>query len=280
VRSSLLLRCDPLTVWSKKLVFPQHRDWLVELLVGHLRCAAIVEERARRLQCMEEGMQKYGPRASLRLELFDLVADFAQALRAQDAWHLTEALRETHAFDICTETLKRLQTAAETAWWPPTVRDLPPALKRRMGDWHANEGVCGTCGAVASVETLTACWRQAPAGAESQLEVAFGCGHRNSKPAALQCLNVKCRSRNPLGPGMRTVRLGSDESMTRCARCQYPLCFGRTVFSLNDILRPSQHREYGREARRPVASFLSHAEGFETEEKRDGTAEQVHPQHT
>ena len=273
VRSALLPKgCAALTVWSKKLVFPHSRDWLVELTVGNVKSSGVIDVRRRRLQSMETGPLPLGC-TSLRLELFDLVIDFAQALRAQNAWYAAETLREAHVYDFCVEALGRLLPTEEVPQWPPIGR-FPQQIRRRMADLHASEGICSACGAVVSVEALATQWRQAPAGAGSQIELALGCGHTSRQTTPWQCLNSDCRTRNPFGPGMRTVSLsvqgGRDEEgeqqmqMTRCAGCSYPLCFGRTVFSLRDILRPSLRREIGGDARHVFPSFLSHVEGFGT----------------
>ena len=119
---------------------------------------------------------------------------------------------------------------------------------------------------------LASRWQEAAIGAGSQLQWTFPCGHVPKTTPAVphwQCLNPVCRCKNPLGPGVQKSTLNLPESrdlpkveaemsMTRCAKCTYPLCFGRTIFSLQDMLRPSLERDRGRMARSPwtIRSFV------------------------
>ena len=264
VRSALMpAGCPTLRVWSKRLTLPQNRDWLAELVAGNVEGCGVVAVRLLRLRSMENRSPPAGG-SSLWLELFDMVLDFAQALRAQHAWHAAEVFRDARVYDFCVEVLGRVLAELRPApQWPALAR-LPPALKRRMSELRAAEGCCGVCGACVSVEAVAGRWSTAAAGAASQLPFAFTCGHSQElAPVPWRCLNSDCRSQNPLGLGVRRTSLnvrGEEQAMgmTRCAACAYPLCFGRTIFGLRDLLEPSLRRELGTTTRRSFPALLSH----------------------
>ena len=47
----------------------------------------------------------------------------------------------------------------------------------------------------------------------------------------------------------KEIQWVTEGSMSRCAHCQVPKCWGRTIFGLNDILAPRLKRALGNEAR-------------------------------
>ena len=55
------------------------------------------------------------------------------------------------------------------------------------------------------------------------------------------CLYEKCLDKE--------IKWETEENISRCAHCQMPKCYGRTIFGLNDILAPRLKRALGNEAR-------------------------------
>ena len=55
------------------------------------------------------------------------------------------------------------------------------------------------------------------------------------------CLYEKCLDKE--------IKWETEENISRCAHCQMPKCYGRTIFGLNDILAPHLKRALGNQAR-------------------------------
>jgi len=232
------------------------KAWLAELVYERTRAARILPERLRRLAAVERTSALRGgcvrpPKEPACAELPRLLLDILRVYRLQGAWR--EHKGPLPALDdvICRalESLLPEQNPSEPTGW------LPACTKRLCAAFQADplDG-----GARPSLTRLFAAWRTAPAGAPSQLDAAFPSGTR---PVAVEvpiCLNPKC-----LGPVLKGGMLFTDPktdpaaaaplTLTRCSLCNFPRSFGRTVFSIQDVLRPSLERERGSLLR---ASFL------------------------
>ena len=100
VRSSLLPSgVGSLSVISKRLILPAMRDWLVDLTSSVLHDTAVLPSRLQRIHCVEQDTRPID--FSLRLELLHVVLDFIHAVKSHNAWHVPEALRHPHLYDVC-----------------------------------------------------------------------------------------------------------------------------------------------------------------------------------
>ena len=109
---------------------------------------------------------------------------------------------------------------------------------------------------------LLKAWRDAAIGAPSRLPFVFACGHafkRCKLREDLGCLN--CLANGEEGVITSAAPLTSEHidgperslTLSRCPKCRFPISFGRTVFGLADLVRPSLCRERAALVR---ASFL------------------------
>ena len=232
------------------------KAWLAELVYERTRAACILPERLRRLAAVERTAALRGgcvrpPKEPASAELPRLLLDVLRVYRLQGAW--CEHKGSPPALDdvICRalESLLPDDYLAEPTGW------LPTCAKRLCASFRADSLDGGTR---PSLTRLFAAWRAAPAGAPSQLDAAFPSGTRSVALEAPICLNPKCS-----GPVLKGGMLLTDPktdpvaavplTMTRCSLCNFPRSFGRTVFSIQDVVRPSLERERGSLLR---ASFL------------------------
>ena len=127
---------------------------------------------------------------------------------------------------------------------------------------RAGRSSVGRGGSVNSYGRSQKAWRVAPICAGSQLWRAFPCGHPRPDTLERSCLNGDCPGRG-LAPRPRWVELCSSTTdpasrrlqLSRCSFCNFPHCFGRTVFRLEDLLATSLRRERGSQSREHAFAF-------------------------
>jgi hypothetical protein len=255
-----------LTVECRRLTSgAAHKAWLAKLAQACLEMHGrdVLGRRLRRVEAMEPAQSRTtAPLRGARAEFARLVLDVLCLLRMQGAW--SHDAPGAFLGDVVAACLERLlpQTFAESG---DAQRQLRAACRdvglSREAWWRhacAEEG----CAERPRASALLRAWRDAAIGSPSRLPFAFACGHafrRCKLREDLSCLN--CLASGEEGGATFAAALTSEPidgprrslTLSRCPKCRFPVSFGRTVFSLADLVRPSLCRERAALVR---ASFL------------------------
>jgi hypothetical protein len=250
-----------------------HKAWLEKLVLASLELhgATLLRERLQRLEIMEATHGQTAGRGALsgaRAEFVRVILDVLCLLRIQGAW----ACEANCAFlgEVAFVCLERILPEAFAALAADARKHLVALCKDMAGgffasreSWWRYECPEQGCQQRPRATALFRAWRDAPIGAPSRLPFAFACGHAAKRCAfsdALRCLNCMAAGDGvpaPLAPESLTSKLtdGAERTLTmsRCPKCRFPISFGRTVFSLADLVRLSLRRERAALLR---ASFL------------------------